>query len=107
MTWKARAQDLVKMNKKGVTVEQLGAHYGSYCAAWEDGACKNEPCTELGGPGHTCGTQKECKALWGKDHDFNSAQPWCCDAWCYVDPNTCTEEIQERYNLDVQKSWIG
>jgi hypothetical protein len=44
--------------------------------------------------------------MWQNDYNFDAAQPWCCDAWCYVDKNTCTEEIQEKYDLDVVKSWL-
>ena len=84
---------------------QVGADFGSYCAAWEDGACKKDTCDPPWGPGHTCGTKKECKALW-PSYDFDKSQTWCCDAWCYVDAATCTSEIQEKYDLAVEKSWL-
>ena len=86
--------------RQGKTVDQLGSEFGSYCAAWEDGACSSESCESRAGPGHTCGTLKECKALWPEDSrglvNFDESQSWCCDAWCYVDPKTCTDEIQVK-----------
>ena len=32
--------------RQGKTVEQLGSEFGSYCAAWEDGACSSESCAQ-------------------------------------------------------------
>ena len=85
--------------RQGKTVEQLGEDFGSYCAAWEDGACSSTSCLNAtGGPGHKCGTLKECTALWPSDSNgvvnYDQSQPWCCDAWCYVDKTTCTDAIQ-------------
>ena len=34
------------------------------------------------------------------------AQLWCCDSWCYVDPNTCTEKLQIEYDIEVLPSWL-
>ena len=31
------------------------------------------------------------------------AQPWCCDAWCYVSP-TCNAA---KYGIDIGDSWTG
>jgi len=52
-------------------VSQVGEDFGSHCAAWEDGACSNTSCAA--GPGHTCGTKRECKALW-PDYNFDNDQ---------------------------------
>ena len=56
----------------------FGEDYGSYCAAWEDGACSEsldlKKCTN--GPGHTCGSKKGCHELW-EDYNFNQDQLWC------------------------------
>ena len=89
-----------------------GADYGSYCAAWEDGACKPDSDPDCqAGPGHKCGTKKDCKALWetytdGVDtyhYDFNQDQTWCCDAWCYVNSTTCDAA---KYGIEVKESWL-
>ena len=89
----------IAFSTQGKTVEQLGEDFGSYCAAWEDGACGPSSCLNVtGGPGHKCGTLKECTALWPSDStgeiNYDQSQPWCCDAWCYVDNTTCTDAIQ-------------
>ena len=56
----------------------FGEDYGSYCAAWEDGACSEsldlKKCTN--GPGHTCGSKKGCHELWD-GYNFNQDQLWC------------------------------
>ena len=68
---KEKAQELIKKSDKA-TLAEVGADFGSYCAAWEDGACRPDTCPA--GPGHTCGTKKECKALWGDQHNFDLDQ---------------------------------
>ncbi|EKX34936.1 hypothetical protein GUITHDRAFT_118870 [Guillardia theta CCMP2712] len=59
------------------TLLSLGVqtNYGSYCAAWEDGDCAS----------HACGEKKTCVQMWPE----SAPGTWCCEAWCYVDPNTC------------------
>ena len=93
-----------------------GADYGSYCAAWEDGACKPDSDPDCqAGPGHKCGTRKDCKALWetytnpntGLQYDFNQDQTWCCDAWCYVNSTTCDAAAAAKYGIEVKASWLG
>ena len=84
-----------------------GEDYGSYCAAWEDGACadaSSESCSS--GPGHTCGTLTGCKEMWEADYDFSKDQKWCCDSWCYVNPATCTQQIANQYGFTVDPSWL-
>jgi len=84
-----------------------GEDYGSYCAAWEDGACadaSSESCSS--GPGHTCGTLTGCKEMWEADYDFSKDQKWCCDSWCYVNPATCTLQIANQYGFTVNPSWL-
>ena len=58
---KSKAQELIKKGSKK-SLAEVGDDFGSYCAAWEDGACKAETCEH--GPGHTCGQHKECTKLW-------------------------------------------
>jgi len=58
----------------------LPAEWGTRCAAWFDGDCS----------AHTCGTRVApwvCDKIW-PDVDVG---PWCCDAWCYIDPDTCDD----------------
>ena len=62
------------------SVETFGEDYGSYCAAWEDGACSDsiDLKTCVNGPGHTCGTKKGCHELWNDSgYNFNEDQLWC------------------------------
>ena len=58
-------------------MSSFGEDYGSYCAAWEDGACSASidynKC--INGPGHTCGNKKGCHDLW-PDYNFNTDQIW-------------------------------
>jgi len=102
---KDKAGELIKKGTKA-TLGSVGADFGSYCAAWEDGACLAANSCDAG-PGHSCGTDKECKALWSPQYNFDVDQTWCCDAWCYVDPITCTEDLQRKYDLDVVLSWLA
>ena len=89
-------------------VASFGDTYGSYCAAWEDGACSPDNAGPFSaGPKHTCGTLTGCSDLWATDYDFSLNQPWCCDSWCYVDVATCTEEVQEEYGITASPSWLN
>lgn len=94
-----------------------GANYGKWCAAWEDGMC-DENATS--GPSHTCLGVNDTTGEFGNDtlainscethwpeYNFGESQPWCCDAWCYVNPTTCTAEVRALYGIDVAKSWTG
>jgi uncharacterized ParB-like nuclease family protein len=87
------------------SVLSFGEDYGSYCAAWEDGACSEsldlKKCTN--GPGHTCGSKKGCHELWD-GYNFNQDQLWCCDSWCYVNATTCTANAD--LGIDVLESWL-
>ena len=86
------------------SVSKFGRDYGSYCAAWEDGACSSG--THTVGPLHSCGTLAGCDELW-PSYDFDADQSWCCDSWCYVNQTTCTADIQKKYGLKVEKSWLN
>jgi hypothetical protein len=79
---KERAKALIQKSTKK-NLAQVGEDFGSYCAAWEDGACRTESCHSAEslsaapsptGPGHTCGTEKECTALWGGEYNFDVDQ---------------------------------
>jgi hypothetical protein len=73
-----QALELLKGKETKHSVTTFGEDYGSYCAAWEDGACSDSidysKC--INGPGHTCGTKKGCHDLW-PDYNFNQDQTWC------------------------------
>ena len=87
-------------------IAKFGEEYGSYCAAWEDGKCSSESCAGAVQIGHTCGTSKGCNDLWPSSN-FDTSQSWCCDAWCYVDPATCTQEVADKYGITVDPSWLN
>ena len=80
---------------------RLGADYGSFCAAWEDGLC--HPTASLPNPDghHSCGTLSTCDALWSS-YNFNDDHGWCCEAWCYVNASTCDGTA---HGIDVARSW--
>jgi len=103
---KKKALELLTSVETKHSVSSFGEDYGSYCAAWEDGACSASidynKC--INGPGHTCGNKKGCHDLW-PDYNFNTDQIWCCDSWCYVNATTCKEEDHE--GLEVKKSWLN
>jgi glycerophosphoryl diester phosphodiesterase len=79
----------------------VGEEYGSYCAAWDDGACSSG--LHQIGPMHRCGTKTGCAEL-RPDRKLGG---WCCDSWCFVNAQTCTEEMQDQYGFKVEKaSWL-
>jgi hypothetical protein len=47
----------------------------------------------------------KCEDHWGDAYDFNEAQEWCCDSWCYVDKTKCTKEVADALGIDVAQSW--
>ena len=80
---------------------RLGADYGSFCAAWEDGV--GHPTADLPNPDghHSCGTLSTCDGLWSS-YNYNADQAWCCSAWCYVNASTCDATA---HGIDVARSW--
>mmetsp|Transcript_89831 Transcript_89831/g.131510 ORF Transcript_89831/g.131510 Transcript_89831/m.131510 type:complete len:355 (-) Transcript_89831:107-1171(-) len=84
-------------------IEIHGEDYGKWCAAWEDDVCTP---SATGGPEHTCkgSNATDCAMHWPA-YDFSVSQSWCCDAWCYIDPITCTPEIKAKYGIQVSQSW--
>jgi hypothetical protein len=80
---------------------RLGADYGSFCAAWEDGIC--HPTADLPNPDghHSCGTLSTCDGLWSS-YNYNADHAWCCQAWCYVNASTCDAAA---HGIDVARSW--
>eukprot|EP00287_Rhodomonas_sp_CCMP768_P015628 CAMPEP_0196757772 /NCGR_PEP_ID=MMETSP1091-20130531/103838_1 /TAXON_ID=302021 /ORGANISM="Rhodomonas sp., Strain CCMP768" /LENGTH=684 /DNA_ID=CAMNT_0042106557 /DNA_START=104 /DNA_END=2156 /DNA_ORIENTATION=+ len=87
-----------------------GEDYGKWCAAWEDGKCTPSIPDEVHPTNlHTCGGSlgPRCEDHWPTGWDFNEPQLWCCQAWCYIDINTCTPEKQEFHGINVAKSWMA
>lgn len=112
-----------------------GKNYGKWCAAWEDGKCDENATKGPGhtcfGVNQTLLRIMEEEEKEGNhsdhdhDHDeveglhiescpdhwptynFMASQTWCCDAWCYVNPRTCTAEIRQQYGIDMEQSWTG
>ena len=46
------------------------------------------------GGAHTGGASlgDSCEGHW-PTYNWTDPQSWCCDAWCYVNPTTCTAEV--------------
>lgn len=116
--WRAKVEGCECIgDNSGLGEEELalrGEDYGKWCAAWDDGKCTDESAIipDSRHTVHTCkGTLEQertgCDALWGQRWNFSAPQTWCCSAWCYVDINTCTPELQERHGIKVAQSWVS
>ena len=68
----------------GVDAARFGADYGIRCAAWEDGVAS---------PANT----ESCSSL-----PAAGVGPWCCRAWCYIDPATCNGVTTPYFASHVQ-----
>jgi len=109
-----RTLELLESVPSKHSIEDFGPFYGSYCAAWEDGKCSDDPPDESpsslfpyrNGPDHICGDLQGCDDLW-PSYDFTADQAWCCAAWCYVDRATCTDEVAAAHGLQVLPSWLN
>ena len=102
-----------------------GAHYGKWCAAWEDGkqtAGTEESVRIKKNGAHT--SSKTCSQHWPNGlnaswpanqrtasnnwYNFSLPQPWCCWSWCYVDRLKCTDEVAKKHGImPPKRSWTG
>jgi len=92
-----------------------GADYGKWCASWEDG--KTTPGDSATVLSHHNGSHtgtKQCYEHWPETnstkanyYNWSLSQSWCCDAWCYIDRSTCTDQVAATHGLIIKQSWTG
>lgn len=97
---KEKTLELRRKTSSGHSVALFGEDYGTYCAAWEDGVCSSGELST--GPLHSCGSLATCEQLRAADN--LGVDQSCCDAWCYVNETTCTQQLQTKYNITVHES---